>query len=251
MQVWRSWNPTISALCSIGIQYDTGTWVLYCTCDSPAWISHSRLKWMILGLDCTKSKIRLFLFNHLIHFTSGFCCFKTAVKCLFTQHFFLQKKKRLFTQNLFTKFWVHKFVLQNRKLIFKHLYSPYFQAAFVFPEAHCKLQLLLVLIMTIPTVTITVTVLIHMLCASISCGFSKTKFRCFQAASSTWGSVEQLIYISWGFSPKSLLKVTESFLLGCLFLGKITLFTGKLLFGVFPYVTALLAKWRDQKRWGR
>lgn len=147
---------------------------------------------MSLGLVCTKSKILLFLLNCLIRLTSRFCCFKTAVKLLFTQHFFLQKKKKtqLFTQNLFTKFWVHKFILQNRKLIFKHLYSPYFQAAFVFPEAHCKLQLLLVLIMTIPTVTITVIVLIHMLCASISCGFSKTNFRCFQAASSTWGSVE-------------------------------------------------------------
>lgn len=59
-----------------------------------------------------------------------------------------------------------------------------------------------------------------------------------------------LIYMSWDFSPKFLLKVTESFLLVCLSLGKITLFTGKLLFGEFPYVTALLAKWRDRKTWG-
>lgn len=51
-----------------------------------------------------------------------------------------------------------------------------------------------------------------------------------------------LIYMSWDFSPKFLLEVTESFLLVCLSLGKITLFTGKLLFGEFPYVTALLAK---------
>lgn len=51
-----------------------------------------------------------------------------------------------------------------------------------------------------------------------------------------------LIYISWEFNPKSLLKVTESFLLGCLSLGKIMLFTEKLLFGRLPYVTALLAK---------
>lgn len=86
MQVWRSWSPTISALCSVGIQCDTEAWVLYCIYDSPAWILYSRLRWMSLGLDYTKTLS--FLLNHLIHLTSRFCCFTTELKWLFTQNIF-------------------------------------------------------------------------------------------------------------------------------------------------------------------
>lgn len=86
MQVWRSWSPTILALCSVGIQCDTEAWVLYCIYDSPAWILYSRLRWMSLGLDYTKTLS--FLLNHLIHLTSRFCCFTTELKWLFTQNIF-------------------------------------------------------------------------------------------------------------------------------------------------------------------
>lgn len=106
-----------------------------------------------------------------------FTIFKTAVEWLFAQ----------WKQ---TKHWIPKFGLQKRKLIFKHLYCPYFQVAFVVLEAHSKFHLLLVLIMRIPIVIITIIVLIHRLCASISCGSCKTNIRWFQAASSNWGSVE-------------------------------------------------------------
>lgn len=127
MQVWRSWSPTISALCSVGIQCDTEAWVLYCIYDSPAWILYSRLRWMSLGLDYTKRKTLSFLLNHLIHLTSRFCCFTTEL-IIYSKHFLQKQQQQQNNQNYLLKTYLQNFEFTSLVYRTGGLYSSIYTA---------------------------------------------------------------------------------------------------------------------------